>query len=42
MYNEGAKIAYPTDDKIRYITKNNSEITGNKVNALVVDLDGSV
>lgn len=42
VYNEGAKIADPTDDKIRYITKNNSEITGNKVNSLVVDLDGSV
>ena len=42
VYNEGAKIADPTDDKIRYITKNNSEITGNKVNCLVVDLDGSI
>ena len=42
VYNEGAKIADPTDDKIRYITKNNSEITGNKVNSLVVDLDGSI
>ena len=42
VYNEGPQIADPTDDKIRYITKNNSEITGNKVNSLVVDLDGSV
>ncbi|MBC7885940.1 MAG: hypothetical protein H7X99_10725 [Saprospiraceae bacterium] len=42
VFNEGAKIADPTDDMIRYITKNNSEISGNKVNSLVVDLDGSV
>ncbi len=42
VYNEGSKIADPTDDKVRFITRNNSEIKGNKVNSLVVDLDGSV
>ncbi|MBK8669509.1 MAG: hypothetical protein IPN89_08585 [Saprospiraceae bacterium] len=42
VYHEGAKIGDPSDDKIRYITRNNSEITGNKVNSLLVDLDGSV
>ncbi len=42
VYNEGNKIDDPADDKIRYITKNNSEISGNKVNSIMVDLDGSV
>jgi hypothetical protein len=42
VFNEGDKIADPTDDKIRFITRNNSEIKGNKVNSLAVDLDGSV
>ncbi len=42
VFNEGAKIADPTDDKIRLINRNNSEIKGNKVNSIVVDLDGSV
>lgn len=42
VYNEGDKIGDPSDDRIRYITRNNSEISGNKVNSLVVDLDGAV
>jgi hypothetical protein len=42
VFNEGAKIADPTDDKMRFISRNNSEIKGNKVNCLVVDLEGSV
>lgn len=42
VYNEGDKIADPTDDKMRSITRNNSEIEGNKVNCVAVDLDGSV
>ncbi len=42
VYNEGADIADPTDDKKKYITRNNSIITGNRVNCAAVDLDGSV
>lgn len=42
VYNEGSKIADPTDDKVRSITRTNSEIVGNKVNCVMVDLDGSV
>ncbi|MEZ4910624.1 MAG: hypothetical protein R2774_07150 [Saprospiraceae bacterium] len=42
VFNENNTFDNLTDDDIRYITKNNSEITGNKVNCLVVDLDGSV
>ncbi|MFZ1749853.1 MAG: hypothetical protein WAU01_06660 [Saprospiraceae bacterium] len=42
VFNEGTKIADPTDDKMRYITKNNSILSGNKVNCVVTDLDGDV
>ncbi|MFN8338944.1 MAG: hypothetical protein U0T36_07975 [Saprospiraceae bacterium] len=42
VYNEGSKISDPTDDKSRNINRNNSEIKGNKVNCVSVDLDGSV
>ncbi len=42
VYHEGKNIADVSDDKSRYITRNNSEIAGNKVNCVVVDLEGSV
>jgi ligand-binding sensor domain-containing protein len=42
VHSHGANIASASDDKVRYITKNNSEITGNRINCVVVDLDGSV
>ena len=42
VYNEGNNIGDPGDDSARYISRNNSEIAGNKVNCVVVDLDGSV
>jgi ligand-binding sensor domain-containing protein len=42
VYNEGANIESTSDDKIRYINRTNSEITGNKVTSLITDLDGSV
>jgi len=42
VYNEGGKIADPTDDKSNFFTRSNSEIRGNKVNSIVIDLDGSV
>ncbi len=42
VYNEGANLQSAADDKIRYINRTNSEITGNKVTCLVTDLDGSV
>lgn len=42
VYNEGPKIADPTDDKMRFISRNNSEIKGSKVNSIMVDHDGSV
>lgn len=42
VFNEGSKIDDPSDDKIRYISRSNSEITGNKVNCVTVDQDGSV
>jgi ligand-binding sensor domain-containing protein len=42
VYYEGSNIADPTDDKVKYITRNNSVITGNKVNCATVDLDGSI
>lgn len=42
VYHEGNKISDPTDDKARNINRNNSEIKGNKVNCVAVDLDGSV
>lgn len=42
VYNEGPKIADPTDDKVRFINRNNSEIKGSKVNSILVDHDGSV
>lgn len=42
VFNEGDNIADTKDDKSRYITRSNSEIVGNKVNCLAIDLDGSV
>lgn len=42
VYFEGSNIADPTDDKVKYITRNNSVITGNRVNCATVDLDGSI
>lgn len=42
VFNEGQDLEDKKDDKIRYITKSNSELGGNKVNGLVIDLDGSV
>ncbi len=42
VFNEGKDIPDPTDDKIRLITRNNSELSGNKVNCVAVDLDGSI
>ncbi|KXK37783.1 MAG: hypothetical protein J5I52_12030 [Saprospiraceae bacterium] len=42
VFNEGNDLANTQDDKKRNINKNNSVITGNKVNCVAVDLDGSV
>jgi hypothetical protein len=42
VFNENGSLADPTDDKVKYITRNNSEITGNKVNCIARDLDGSI
>ncbi len=42
VFNENGSLGDPTDDKIKYITRNNSEITGNKVNCIARDLDGSI
>ncbi len=42
VFNENKSLADPTDDKIKYITRNNSEITGNKINCIAIDLDGSI
>lgn len=42
VFNENGDIADTSSDKIRYITRSNSEITGNRVNCVAVDLDGSI
>ena len=42
VFNEGDKLDDTSDDKARYISRNNSEITGNKVNCVTMDLDGSI
>jgi ligand-binding sensor domain-containing protein len=42
VYNEGASISDTKDDKVRLINRNNSLLTGNRVNAVLVDLDGAV
>jgi hypothetical protein len=42
VFNEGSNIGSASDDKVRFISRNNSEITGNKVNCIAVDLDGEV
>lgn len=42
VFNEGKDIPDPTDDKIRLINRNNSELSGNKVNCVAIDLDGSI
>jgi hypothetical protein len=42
VFNEGSNMSSTNDDKIRFISRNNSEITGNKVNCVAIDLDGEV
>jgi hypothetical protein len=42
VFNEGEKIQDPTDDKYKYFDLNNSEITGNKIYSIKVDLEGRV
>lgn len=42
VFNENGTPAIPGDDKVRLINRNNSEITGNRVNCVTVDLDGLV
>lgn len=42
VYNDGQTFDDTSDDKIRYITSSNSEISANKVNSILVDLNGSV
>lgn len=42
VFNENGNVADPTNNKIRYITRSNSEITGNRVNCVMVDLEGGV
>lgn len=42
VFNENGDITDTASDKIRYITRSNSDITGNRVNCVAVDLDGSV
>ncbi len=42
VYNEGADISKTIDDKVRVINKSNSEIDGNKVNCIALDLDGAI
>jgi hypothetical protein len=42
VYNEGASLDNTSDDKSRYINRVNSEITGNKINCVAVDLEGAV
>jgi len=42
VYNEGENISDTGDDTFRFINRNNSILTGNKVNSVLVDLDGAV
>lgn len=42
IYDEGEDLEDPSDDRQRIITKDNSELESNKVNAIEVDLDGDV
>lgn len=42
VFNPGSSLENRNDDKIRLINRNNSEITGNRVNCVAVDLDNSV
>ncbi len=42
VFNEGNDITITSDDKARRINRSNSEIEGNKVNCVSVDLDGAV
>lgn len=42
VYDEGEDLNDPSDDRQRIISKNNSSLQSNKVNAIGVDLDGDV
>ncbi|HMP29963.1 MAG TPA: hypothetical protein PKD85_10195, partial [Saprospiraceae bacterium] len=42
VFHEGDRIEDPTDDKYKYFDLNNSEIRGNKVYSIKVDLEGRV
>jgi len=42
VYDSGEDISSPLDDRYRFITSSNSELTTNVVNTVAVDLDGSV
>ena len=42
VFDENGTLDDTSDDKIRFISRNNSEITGNKINCSAVDLDGSI
>lgn len=42
VFNEGVDISRTNDDKARAINKSNSEIEGNKVNCITMDLDGAI
>jgi len=42
VYDEGPDLFDPSDDRQRIISKNNSSLESNKVNAIEVDLDGDV
>jgi hypothetical protein len=42
VFNEGSNLTSSSDDRVRFISRNNSEITGNKVNCVAIDLDGEV
>ncbi|MBK9255517.1 MAG: hypothetical protein IPM42_08525 [Saprospiraceae bacterium] len=42
VFSDNNTIADPTDDKSRFINRNNSEITANKTNCVIADLDGSI
>jgi hypothetical protein len=42
VFNENGTPAVSTDDKVRLINRNNSEISSNRVNCVAVDADGLV
>jgi hypothetical protein len=42
VFNENGTPAVSTDDKVRLINRNNSEISSNRVNCVTVDADGLV